>query len=146
MKHTHFSLLFALFALFGFNACTPALPATPNPTIAQHQISIQEEEQNIKSVATHIETSLKEKAYLSASPEKMKRYENKMKSIASGIPSDPEYQRIPLDTEEKKEWFKDLTFRLWDRQITRQQFLIEGLKRYPAHLHEFQFIIDGFEN
>ena len=145
MKYTNFSLLSTLFALFGFNACTPAL-STLNPTITQHQAVIQEEEQHIKSAATRIETNIQEKTYISANPEKMKRYENKMKSIASGITSDPEYQRIPLNTEEKRAWFKDLTFGLWDRQITRQQFLTEGLKRYPTHQHEFQFIIDGFEN
>ncbi len=69
-----------------------------------------------------------------------------MRSVASGIKNDTNYQRIALDTPEKKEWFKSLTYRLWDRQITRQQFMAEGLAKYPNRRYEFQFIIRGFES
>jgi len=67
-----------------------------------------------------------------------------MRKIASGIKDDPNYQRIALDTPEKKAWFKSLTYRLWDRQITRQQFIKEGLRKYPDHGYEFNFIVRGF--
>ena len=67
-----------------------------------------------------------------------------MRAVAAGIKDDPNYQRLALDTPEKKEWFKTLTYRLWDRQITRQQFVAEGLKRYPHHGYEFNFIVRGF--
>ena len=76
--------------------------------------------------------------------EKKAAYEKKMRTVASGIKNDPNYQRLALDTPEKKELFKKLTYRLWDRQITRQQFVAEGLKRYPDHGYEFNFIVRGF--
>lgn len=82
--------------------------------------------------------------YETPSPEKKVAYEKKMRNIASGIKDDPNYQRLSLDTAEKKEWFKTLTYRLWDRQITRQQFITEGLKRYPNNGYEFNFIVRGF--
>jgi len=77
-------------------------------------------------------------------PQKKEAYEKTMRKVASGIKDDPNYQRLALDTPEKKEWFKTLTYRLWDRQITRQQFVAQGLKRYPDHGYEFNFIVRGF--
>ena len=56
------------------------------------------------------------------------------------IKDDPNYQRIALDTPEKKAWFKDLTYRLWDRQITTNQFMSEGLSKYPDRQYEFNFV------
>jgi len=84
--------------------------------------------------------------YVSPTPHKLALYQQTMRSVASGIKHDTNYQRIALDTPEKKEWFKTLTYRLWDRQITRDQFMSEGLSKYPSRKYEFQFVIDGFAN
>ncbi len=77
-------------------------------------------------------------------PEKQAAYEKTMIRVAAGIKDDLNYNRLALDTPEKKEWFKRLTYQLWDRQITRQQFMSEGLKRYPDHGYELNFIVRGF--
>jgi hypothetical protein len=82
--------------------------------------------------------------YEEPTPEKQEAYEKTMVQVASGIQNDPNYKRLALDTPEKKEWFKKLTYQLWDRQITRQQFVSEGLKRYPDHGYELNFIVRGF--
>jgi len=78
-------------------------------------------------------------------PAKLEQYQNTMRTVASGIKDDANYQRIALDTAEKKEWFKDLTYKLWDKQITSEQFLAQGLAKYPTHQYELQFIINGFD-
>ena len=85
-------------------------------------------------------------SYQKPTPNKLALYQQTMRTIASGITQDPNYRRIALDTAEKKEWFRDLTYRLWDRQITRSQFITEGLSRFPTHRYEFEFIVNGFEN
>jgi len=150
MKNIKLYLFTATIGLLGFNACTPAITQV-NPTVQQHQQAVEVQQnvetttQQIESTTQQIQTATSTKAYEAASPEKMTRYANTMKKVASGIKDDTNYQRIALDTTEKKEWFKDLTFRLWDRQITRQQFLAEGLAKYPTHQYELQFIINGFE-
>jgi hypothetical protein len=117
-------LLLASISLLGLSGCTSpsqylTTPATTTKTI------------------TH---------YESPTPHKLALYQQTMRSVASGIKHDANYQRIALDTPEKKEWFKTLTYRLWDRQITRDQFMSEGLSKYPSHKYEFQFVIDGFSN
>ena len=119
-----FYLLFASISLLGLSGCTPAsqyLNTSANTTTATTQ-------------------------YESPTPHKSALYQQTMRSVASGIKHDTNYQRIALDTPEKKEWFKTLTYRLWDRQITRDQFMAEGLSKYPSRRHEFQFVINGFAN
>lgn len=110
-------------SLLGFSGCTPAsrhLVNTPKYTQTTH--------------------------YEKPTEHKMALYKKTMRSVASGIKSDSKYQRIALDTPEKKAWFRSLTYRLWDRQMTRQQFMAEGLAKYPDRRYEFQFILNGFAN
>ena len=128
------NFIIALFITLGLSGCTssidhliePSAPATPT-----------------QSTQTAQSTSV-QYDYEAPSAEKKAAYEKKMREVAAGIKDDPNYQRLALDTPEKKEWFKSLTYRLWDRQITRQQFIAEGLKRYPNHGYEFNFIVRGF--
>ena len=85
------------------------------------------------------------KHYQKPTPEKQEAYQKTMRNVASGIQNDPNYQRITLDTPEKKAWFKDLTYRLWDRQMTRSEFISEGLRKYPDHRYELNFVSSGFQ-
>ena len=117
-------LLLTSIAILGLSGCTPATPYLNSNS-----------ERNTVVTTMH---------YEKPTPHKTALYQQTMRSVASGIQNDSNYRRIALDTPEKKEWFKNLTYRLWDRQITRQQFMQEGLAKYPTHQHEFQFVIDGF--
>jgi len=83
--------------------------------------------------------------YERPTPYKLSLYNKTMLTVASSIKRDRKYRRIALDTPRKKEWFRVLTYRLWDRQITRNQFMKEGLAHYPKHKYELIFIIKGFE-
>lgn len=116
-------LFISTVSLVLLNGCTPASTVLSTPAQARHAIT------------QHFE---------SPTPQKMALYKRTMKAVASGIKSDTKYNRITLDTSAKKEWFRMLTYRLWDRQITRQQFLAEGLSKYPNHRYEFEFVINGF--
>jgi len=90
-------------------------------------------------------TSMK-KSYQKATLAKQTAYNNTMRKVASGIKNDPRYNRIALDTPQKKAWFRDLTYRLWDRQISKYQFVSEGLSKYPTHEYEFNFVVRGFNS
>jgi hypothetical protein len=74
---------------------------------------------------------------------KQEAYNITMKKVGRSTLKDSKYQRIALDTAENKIWFKTLTYRLWDREITKQEFIEEGLGRYPDHRYEFEFIAEG---
>lgn len=122
------NLMIAAVIALGFSGCTSSM---------DHLIS--------KPVQpTTQTTSTQVHPYEEPSGEKKVAYENTMRKIASGIQDDPNYQRISLNTPEKKAWFKSLTYRLWDRQITRYTFMSEALAKYPTHEYEFDFILKGF--
>lgn len=70
-------------------------------------------------------------------------YNSTMKKLALSTKNDLNYQRIALDTAENKAWFKHLSYKLWDRKITKSEFISEGLKQYPDHQYEFEFIAEG---
>lgn len=82
--------------------------------------------------------------YTVSSAQKQTAYNQAMLKVGMSTRSDSKYQRIDLTSGENKEWFKDLTFKLWDRQITRAQFVEEGLSKYPTHRYEFEFVAEGF--
>lgn len=75
---------------------------------------------------------------------KLLLYKAKMKEVALTIKSDGNYRKVSFDTQAKKEWFRELTFRRWDKQITQDEFMSEALEKYPTHRYEFDFINKGF--
>ena len=109
------SLLIVLLAGFTFTACTNTTAPTP-------KIS-----------------------YQKPTKQKMNTFTPVMTKVALSTREDPKYKRMALKTTEEKEWFKTLMYRLWDRQITRGQFITEGISKYPTHQYEFNFIAQGFQ-
>ncbi|AKF25010.1 hypothetical protein YH65_06095 [Sulfurovum lithotrophicum] len=83
--------------------------------------------------------------YEHASPEKQNLFYEDMVAVATSTKSDPNYHRMALDTPERKAWFKNLMYRLWDGQITKQEFIAEGVSKYPDHRYEFEFVANGYE-
>jgi len=110
-------LLMAVLAGFTFTACTNNVPS---PTTA----------------------SVK---YAQPSEAKLAEFHPIMRKVALSTREDPKYNRMALDTTEKKEWFQDLMYRLWNRDISKSQFISRGLAKYPTHKYEFNFIANGFQ-
>ena len=73
------------------------------------------------------------------------RFHTAMGKVAHSTVDNEHYNKMSLDTAEKKEWFKHLMYLLWDRQITRKAFIAEGLTKYPNHRYEFTYIANAFQ-
>ena len=84
-------------------------------------------------------------SYTKPTPEKEEAFKQTMHKVAKSTLEDERYNKMALDTPEKKAWFKTLMYRLWDRQITSKQFIAEGLSKYPTHNYEFAFVAHGFQ-
>jgi len=84
-------------------------------------------------------------AYEKPTPAKSAAFQETMMKVALSTKDDSNYNKIALDTPEKKAWFRNLMYRLWDRQITRNQFIAEGLTKYPTREYEFRFVANGFQ-
>ena len=84
--------------------------------------------------------------YEKPTPAKEQKFHATMIKVAQSTQNDPNYNRMRLETPEQKEWFKNLMYRLWDRQITRNQFIAEGTAKYPDHSYEFRYIANAYQH
>ena len=75
--------------------------------------------------------------------QKHEEYKSTMKIVGKDIKRDANYKRLNLSTPELKNWFTDITYRLWDGQISRGQFIATGLEKFPGHSYEFETISRG---
>jgi len=82
--------------------------------------------------------------YQAPSQAKMDAFTPVMTKVALSTREDPKYNKMAIKPEDK-EWFKMLMYRLWDREISKSQFVAEGISRYPGHNYEFSFIANGFQ-
>ena len=72
-------------------------------------------------------------------------FQKRMIEVAKSTLNDTHYEKMALNTTEKKAWFRTLMYRLWDRQITRDEFIATGLRKYPNKRYEFTFVANGFQ-
>jgi len=86
----------------------------------------------------------KQPVYKAPSEAKMAKFKPVMTEVALSTRNDPNYNKMDIKPEDKQ-WFQNLMYRYWDRQITRTQFISEGISRYPDHNYEFLFIANGFQ-
>ena len=84
--------------------------------------------------------------YEAPTPEKKERFKHDLAEVAKLVKSQPNYHPIGLGSPEEKAWFSTLTYRLWDRQITRHEFITEATQRYPQKTYEFTLIADAFQH
>ena len=63
-----------------------------------------------------------------------------VEQVVDDTEADPDYQRIPLDTQDQIEWFEGLMFTAWDKRITPDQFVEQGLTKYPDYRESLEFI------
>ena len=89
-------------------------------------------------------TSAAPVAYQAPTEAKMAKFQPVMTEVALSTRNDPKYNKMTIKPEDK-DWFKMHMYHYWDRQITRGQFVSEGVSRYPGHEYEFAFIADGFQ-
>jgi len=153
-KYFYYISLFGMSVIF--SGCTGPelnLPSMVHSPLANQQNNntqkvsngYQSWQQNSKqAMQQDLQTQIQRK-YYPPTPQKEAVFNKEMKRIALSTQNDPRYHRMSLDTPEKKAWFKQLMYRLWDRQITRDEFISQGVAKYPTHKYEFEFIANGFQ-
>jgi len=114
-------LLISVLAGFTFTACTNNVPSLSAPSQ--------------KTIVN---------SYTNASAEKSAAYNRDMRTVGLSTRQDPKYRSFGFKTTEEKVWFRDLTYAYWHRDITKNQFISQGLAKYPTHRYEFNFVANGF--
>jgi uncharacterized protein YceK len=119
-------------AAIAMNGCSnPMESATPSSSAQTHSASTRH--------LTHHK-------YKTPTPDKEAKFHSIMITVAKSTKLDPKYKKLSLDSPEEKVWFKKLMYRLWDRQITRAEFIAEGTSKYPHHKYEFTYIANAYQN
>ena len=73
-------------------------------------------------------------------PGTVKAFEAKITAVAKEIQKDPSSKRIPLDTKEDQEWFVTQAFLYWDGKLTKEEFILTGVKRFPGYRESFDYL------
>ncbi len=73
-------------------------------------------------------------------PDKQAGFKEAINHVVSAISKDENYVRIPLNSQEQKEWFTARAFLLWDGEITKEQFIKFGKEAYPGYESSFTTI------
>jgi len=69
-------------------------------------------------------------------------FDTRMAYMLSHVSADPGYKRIPISTSEERVWFSDLAERLYSNKITKEQFVAEGVAKFPGYDASFSTIAD----
>jgi len=76
--------------------------------------------------------------------DKEKAYTLAMRSVGQDVKANSRYNKMDLaKPNDNRAWFKEVTFQLWDGEITKNQFVASGLKYYPSNKYEFNFIANS---
>jgi hypothetical protein len=67
-----------------------------------------------------------------------------MRKVGQDVKANSRYKKMDLlKPVDNRSWFKELTFQLWDGEISKNQFVTSGLEFYPNNKYEFNFIANS---
>ncbi len=70
----------------------------------------------------------------------MQTFEVRYRAVIKTIQTDSNYKKFPLKGDKELKWFNTISFKLWDKQISKDQFISEGLKRFPGYKESFEYL------
>ena len=142
MKQNRYTIVLLTSLSLGITGCTSPLELLLPSVTAKKRVQHKKPVPRVKAKPKAQPRAIQ---YEKPTPEKFTKFKKVMHEVALSTKDDKTYRKIALNTAEKKEWFKNLMYRLWDRQITKTQFISEGLKKYPTRKYEFTFVANGFQ-
>lgn len=69
-------------------------------------------------------------------------FDAKMSSVIDHVKADPGYKKIPLNTSADRQWFFDESQSLYEKKITKEQYLADGSKQFPGYEASFSELAD----
>ncbi|WP_460231991.1 hypothetical protein [Aurantivibrio plasticivorans] len=69
-----------------------------------------------------------------------KAFEYKLAELTGEASEAPDYKAIPIETAADQNWFIDLAYRYYSKDISQGQFIQEGLRRFPGYGESFAIL------
>ena len=90
-----------------------------------------------------IEDSIKDKKGAD-DKKKVTAFEKKFNQVLKDVDTKENYKKIPFDSNEDTQEFIADSFTLWDKQITKDEYVNKGLKKYPDYKITYNYLADEF--
>ncbi|MDA3861928.1 MAG: hypothetical protein PF445_11960 [Melioribacteraceae bacterium] len=75
-------------------------------------------------------------------PKEVTAFNNWAFSVIDDAKADSSYVRIPLDSKADQRWFMETMYKVWDKEITIEEFIKIGLEKFPNNKESFEFVAD----
>ena len=69
-------------------------------------------------------------------------FENRLSSVVATVKADPNYKSIPLTSSADRVWFYNECQALYDKKISKEQYVAEGAKQFPGYEASFTRLAD----
>lgn len=69
-------------------------------------------------------------------------FDRRMSSVITHVKADPGYKSIPLGTTADREWFVSRSEALYEKKITKEQYVADGVKQFPGYEASFAELAD----
>ena len=69
-------------------------------------------------------------------------FDNRMSSVITQVKGDPGYKKIPLSTSADREWSYEQSEALYQKKITKEQYVADGGKQFPGYEASFHELAD----
>ncbi len=94
-------------------------------------------------VSQHVKIKKTKATAEAKNPEVLKAFEAKYTTVLEGIKNDSSYKRVPMENSDV-EWFNTQAFLLWNKKISKEKFIEEGVSRFPESRESFEYLADKF--
>jgi len=69
-------------------------------------------------------------------------FDRKLSTVITQVKADPNYKSIPLSTSADRQWFFDESRALYDKKISKEQFVSDGARQFPGYDASFTQLAD----
>ena len=77
-------------------------------------------------------------------PAKVSKFEKKFEQVLDDLDKKEDYKKVPVDSTAETEWLVRQSFKLWDKQISKSDYVNAGEKKYPGYSKSFGYLADEF--
>ena len=75
---------------------------------------------------------------------KVAAFEKKFNQVLEDVDNKEDYKKIPFDSNVDTEEFISNSYKLWDKQISKEEFVSKGTKKYPDYKETYNYLADEF--
>ncbi len=76
--------------------------------------------------------------------QKVKKFEKIFAQVLDDIENKKDYQKLPTGDTDKTRWLIKESFKLWDKQITKDEYITASVEKYNGYKETLSYLADEF--